>query len=267
MRSPGDSGTTLRTDGRLQRSFSEIDLSMPRAKPRSLSVSLAYRAMAGARKFVGRERLLKMSLEAAWLTRRLARELSLEVFGPSSHFLGLTDELLFAHLPPGASLLDVGCGIGRWSCVAAQRAGSVVGMDYDAGKLAVARESAARQGLTNVEFLRGDVTRDLSGRHFDVALLSHVLEHIDDADGFLVSMHKVASLLIIEVPDFEGDYLNVARHAVGCKFYSDADHVREYTAEILRAQIERSGWRFRHQERRAGSLLAVVEPPARSPET
>jgi SAM-dependent methyltransferase len=266
---PGNSGKTPETDDPMRRSFSEAELTMPRAKPRSLGVSTAYRAMAVARRLVGREKLLKLSLEAAWLTRRFAFELSTEVFGPSFHqvALGLTDELLFAHLPARASVLDVGCGTGRWSRTAARRAASVVGMDYDADKLAVARQAAAQEGLTNVEFLRGDVTRDLAGRHFDVALLSHVLEHIDDPDTFLVSMHKVASVLIIEVPDFEGDYLNVARHAVGCKFYSDADHVREYTAEILRAQIDRTGWRMRHQERRAGSLLAVVERPARNDNT
>jgi SAM-dependent methyltransferase len=244
-----------------RRSFSEAELTMPRRKPRLLAVSAAYRAMAVARKLIGPDRLLRLSLEAAWLTRRFAFELSTEVFGPSFYnvALGLTDELLFKHIPKGGTVLDVGCGTGRWSRIAAQRAGHVVGMDMSDERLGTARETAAREGITNIEFLQGDVTRDLAGRHFDVALLSHLLEHIDDPDSFLASMAKVASVLIIEVPDFEGDYLNVPRHALGSPFYNDADHVREYTEAILTDQVQRTGWRMRYQERRAGSLLAVVD--------
>jgi SAM-dependent methyltransferase len=261
----GFSGASRNTSAKdsMRRTFSEAELSMPRNKPRQLSVSLPYRALAMARKFVGSERLLRLSLEAAWLTRRFAYELSSEVFGPAFHrvALGLTDELLFSYLPPGCTVLDVGCGTGRWARIAASRASSVVAIDFDEHGLEIGRETAAREGLTNVQFVRGDVTRDLKGQHFDVALLIHLIEHIDDPDSFLLSLADVASVLIVEVPDFEGDYLNVARHAVGCKFYSDADHVREYTGDILRAQLERTGWRIRHQERRSGSVLAVADRP------
>ncbi len=78
--------------------------------------------------------------------------------------------------------------------------------------------------------------------HFDTALLLHVLEHIDDADGCLTTLRSTADRLIVEVPLFDKDELNLIRLDLGVDFSSDADHVREYTHELLKAQLTRNGW-------------------------
>jgi len=61
------------------------------------------------------------------------------------------------------------------------------------------------------------------------------------------------------VPDFESDPLNIVRLAEGCAFYSDADHVREYTEEILNAQLTRNGWVVLENRKSGGAVLAVAE--------
>ncbi len=62
---------------------------------------------------------------------------------------------------------------------------------------------------------------DARDEHFDVVLLVHVLEHIDDAPALLKSLPPLARSLIVEVPDFEANPLNVLRHHFGLPYFGD----------------------------------------------
>ena len=65
-----------------------------------------------------------------------------------------------AGLLPGMRCLDLGCGGGEVSFELASLAGvsgSVVGIDMDEVKLALAREAATGRGFANVEFRAGNV--------------------------------------------------------------------------------------------------------------
>jgi len=72
-------------------------------------------------------------------------------------------------LPPGASVLDVGCGIGRHSIELAKRGYSVTGLDLSAGMLARAAEASAAAGL-NVQWIQADATRFSLPRRYDAAI-------------------------------------------------------------------------------------------------
>ncbi|MFF1419232.1 class I SAM-dependent methyltransferase [Streptomyces sp. NPDC058280] len=70
-------------------------------------------------------------------------------------------------------VLDVGCGTGRTTRLAAQRAydGNVVGIDLSAPMLERARRDAAAEGLGNVTFEQGDAqVHPFPDRGFDVVL-------------------------------------------------------------------------------------------------
>jgi SAM-dependent methyltransferase len=238
-------------------SWTESDLAMPRAKRRSLVVALAYRVMKLGRVIPGRRRLLRVCLNAGRLFRQFSYELSGEVFGPSFHCsaMALTEEALRCWTPPGGSVIDIGCGTGRWSRVAARHARSVVGIDHNAANIAAARRMSQAD---NIEFVVGDVTKELAGRRFDLALLVHVLEHVDNVDPLLAAVREIAPAMLVEVPDFEADPLNSVRKKLGCPYYTDGDHVREYTLAMLRRQLERSGWKIHHHENHGGAILAVA---------
>lgn len=241
----------------LQKPPDEGDLSMRRMKPRSLTVSLAYRLTRVSRHMLGRTRLLRLCLNASWLFRRFAYELTGEVFGDSFYCStsALSDKIFKQWIPNGGSVIDVGCGTGRWSRIAARYAQTVLGVDCNSGSIAIAQSLSNEP---NIEYVVGDITQGLDGRKFDVALLVHVLEHIDEADKFLVSIRSIASTLIIEVPDFGADPLNVVRYELKCPYYSDGDHVREYTLGILYQQLERNGWQIRYHGQCVGSILVVA---------
>jgi SAM-dependent methyltransferase len=78
----------------------------------------------------------------------------------------LTDEL---GLPPGASVLDVGCGTGRHSIELARRGYRVTGIDISEGMLSRAREKADAEGL-EVRWIRGDACDFTFEDKFDAAL-------------------------------------------------------------------------------------------------
>lgn len=237
--------------------YTEKDLSMQRAKPRSLVVSLGYRLKRLGEILFGKERALRFFLDCNWLTWRFAFEESGEIYGGEFHIQtkALNDGLLRRWIPEDGSVIDIGCGVGRWCKIAAKYADTVVGIDYDKNLIEQARRENAAE---NVEFLVGDVTTELDGRKFDLALLTHVIEHIDDADSLLKSLANVADKLIVEVPDFEHDPLNWVRFKQNRSFYSDGDHVREYTLDILQNQLKRNGWKVVESFKNGGAVLAVA---------
>ncbi len=238
----------------------ETALSMPRAKPRSAFTSLTYRLGRAGDAILGRGRMLRFFLNGSWLLWRLAFERSGEIYNDAFHnqSKALSEEYLRQWITPDATVIDIGCGLGRWCEIAAKYATTVVGIDYSEELIAIARSRASNIEY-NIEYIVGDVTRDLDGREFDLALMTHVIEHIDDPDTILKELQSVAKRLIVEVPDFESDPLNIVRLAESRPFYSDADHVREYTQAILNAQVERNGWTVLENRKMGGAVLAVAE--------
>lgn len=230
---------------------------MERAKPRQLWASLGYLGQRLGKAVFRPTSVLKFHLNAAWLFRRLAHETSIDVYGEDyvCNSAGLDDETLQRWIPPGGTVVDIGCGVGRWSRRAAKWASSVVGIDYDDANLDIAR---SRTSEPNVTYRSGDVTRDLAGTTFDVGLLIHVVEHISNPEAFLRELKSVCRTLVVEVPDFEADPLNLVRMNARVPYHSDGDHVREYTSALLEAQLSRAGWALLSIERKRGSILALA---------
>jgi SAM-dependent methyltransferase len=72
-------------------------------------------------------------------------------------------------LPPGASILDVGCGTGRHSTALARLGYAVTGIDLSARMLARAAEAARAAGV-HVDWVRSDATRFSLPGKFDGAI-------------------------------------------------------------------------------------------------
>jgi SAM-dependent methyltransferase len=210
-----------------------------------------------AQAVLGPRRALQFCLDASWLFRRFAYELSCDVYGSPFQLaaLALTTEELQRWIPEDGSVIDIGCGTGRWTRIAANFAQRVVGIDYDRSYIEKARSLSNGSA---VEYIVGDVNNDLTDRTFDLGLLIHVIEHIEDPDQLLRSLHKIVKTLIVEVPDFDSDCLNLVRLELGSPYYSDGDHVREYTLPILNEQLNRNGWTPCYSKHRGGAILVVA---------
>ncbi|MGH8231620.1 MAG: class I SAM-dependent methyltransferase, partial [Steroidobacteraceae bacterium] len=85
---------------------------------------------------------------------------------------------------PGTRVLDVGCGVGRWSRRLAAQGATVTGIDLSATMIEQARARTAHQGLAErCRFLVQDVAQLDLGQGFDLIVAVTVLQHLPDADA------------------------------------------------------------------------------------
>ena len=80
-------------------------------------------------------------------------------------------------LPAHATLLEVGCGMGRMTIPLATRFERVVAMDISASHLAAARAYAEEAGVRNAEFRLLQSVDALAAGAFDIVLCFQVLQH------------------------------------------------------------------------------------------
>ncbi len=96
----------------------------------------------------------------------------------TASFVGVANVSVFARLPIGASVLDIGCGAGLDALIAASRVGpggQVIGLDFSDEMLKVARQSAIEKGFTNLKFICGEAERlPLPDKSVDVVLINGI---------------------------------------------------------------------------------------------
>jgi ubiquinone/menaquinone biosynthesis C-methylase UbiE len=119
-----------------------------------------------------------------------AREKHLEpIFGPWA--LEVVDR---AVLSPGEHVLDVGCGTGPATRLAAKQlasSGRVVGLDIDPVRLALARSLTAQERL-NIDWFEGSaLDLPFEANTFDVALCCLTLQFLPDRNKGLREIHRV----------------------------------------------------------------------------
>jgi SAM-dependent methyltransferase len=79
----------------------------------------------------------------------------------------------------GKSVLDVGCGVGRWSLRFAAQGWRVTGLDLSPFMIESARDNAAGAGH-RCTFVSGDVREHRFGERFDLIFCVTVIQHITD---------------------------------------------------------------------------------------
>ncbi len=93
-------------------------------------------------------------------------------------FAGVSNVSLFADLPDGATVLDLGCGAGMDSIIAARRvrpAGRVIGIDFSEAMLTRARAAKELVNLPHLQFQQGDAEcLPLPDKSIDVALVNGI---------------------------------------------------------------------------------------------
>ncbi|MGH8206451.1 MAG: SAM-dependent methyltransferase [Steroidobacteraceae bacterium] len=101
-------------------------------------------------------------------------------------------------VPAGARVLDLGCGVGRWSCRLAASGAVVTGVDLSATMVAVAQRRAHEAGLSaRCRFLVQDLAELDAGTPYDVLLAVTVLQHILDPAKLRRAVARMAAHLAV----------------------------------------------------------------------
>jgi len=93
-------------------------------------------------------------------------------------FAGVSNVSLFAEIPEGATVLDLGCGAGLDSLIAARRvgmSGKVIGTDFSGTMLDRARGAVQEAAIQNASFEQADAEHlPLGPASVDVALVNGI---------------------------------------------------------------------------------------------
>jgi SAM-dependent methyltransferase len=149
-------------------------------------------------------------------------------------------------LPPGARILDAGCGSGRTLDELARR-GSASGIEMNPLGVVAARDRGHEVAEAPVERIPHP---DAS---FDLVTCLDVIEHTDDDVASLRELHRVTRAggrLVVTVP---------AHPRLWSRHDELNGHRRRYTRPTLRAAAREAGWLL---ERETGFNVAYLPPAA-----
>jgi ubiquinone/menaquinone biosynthesis C-methylase UbiE len=109
--------------------------------------------------------------------------------------LGCGNPTALAELKPGETVLDLGSGGGIDVLLSARRVGptgKAYGLDMTDGMLSLARDNQRKSGLTNVEFLKGEIEQiPLPGNSVDVIISNCVINLSADKDRVIAEAFRV----------------------------------------------------------------------------
>jgi SAM-dependent methyltransferase len=158
-----------------------------------------------------------------------------------------------AKLRAGATVADIGCGHGASTIVLAQAypASTIVGFDYHAESIEVARKRAAEAGVGDRVRFEVASAAELSGGGYDLACVFDALHDMGDPVGAAAHIREAlapdGTFLLVE--PMAGETLAENVHPIGRLFYSAGLFVcvahakAQGGAQQLGPQVPESTWR------------------------
>jgi ubiquinone/menaquinone biosynthesis C-methylase UbiE len=151
-----------------------------------------------------------------------------------------------------ALAIDVACGPGTFTRPLASRVRHAVGVDLTPAMVEKARAEAARAGITNIEFICGDIyALPFADDVGSIAACGYAFHHIEDPARALAEMARIlrpggrvaiADLIVPE--DAGGDVQNAIERA------RDPSHTNTQTISQFHALLRGAGLRLVSQESR-----------------
>ncbi|PJA96984.1 MAG: hypothetical protein CO129_03625 [Ignavibacteriales bacterium CG_4_9_14_3_um_filter_34_10] len=134
-------------------------------------------------------------------------------------------------IEPDLSVLDVGCGTGRFSFTIADKSKSVLGIDLSKRNIEKAKSNLAKYPNEKISFTHSTISDLISQNlHFDFAVMTYVIHEVNEEERIklLKDISNVADKIII------GDYLvpkpngfwTVLNEVV--EFAAGSEHYRNY---------------------------------------
>ena len=110
-------------------------------------------------------------------------------------FAGVSNVSVFAEIPSGATILDLGCGAGLDALIAARRVGQtgkVVAVDFSTAMLDRARQAVAEAGVSNLELREADAEQlPVANEEIDVAMVNGIFNLNPARDAIFRELARV----------------------------------------------------------------------------
>ena len=168
---------------------------------------------------------------------------------------------LLAHVAPGETVLDLGCGAGEFSAALAQAGAHPSGVDVAAEAL---RRAGERAPGVELRLWRDGEPLPLEDNSADAVWAGEVVEHVVDVAPWLSEVRRVlrpGGTLLLTTPDHgRGTLLALALSARRFAEHFDprSDHVRFFSRRTLVALLDDLGFDAAGGVQVAGGTIHVV---------
>lgn len=232
-----------------------MGLKLDRNKPRSLLLSFTYRLT--RLKILSVKQRLKLYSELEWIFNRLTHEESFRYYKNEEHPIRKgTMNFIVKYLDMKFNVIDIGTNEGDLSFLILPYVNTITGIDHNPELISRANQKYGH--CPSLTFVQQDANSFLKNNNeeFDVLILSHILEHIDNPSSFIEEIKHYFKFIYIELPDIEYSNSNQYRVDTGSKLiYSDTDHVSEFDRKELTEILEKSnleiiGCEYKHAVQR-----------------
>lgn len=153
------------------------------------------------------------------------------------HFLHQTPWFV-RHINQSDVILDLGSGNGQGAIKAAKVAKKVTGIEIDHRIIEIAKKSALKKKLKNINFNVGNLEKKINFKNnsFDKIIFLDVLEHLNERGQIMSEIKRTLKpngLLFLSVPNSQTSWKKLQR-SVGICSFSDPDHKIEFTEESIK---------------------------------
>lgn len=176
------------------------------------------------------------------------------------HRLTKYHDFFINNITENDSVLDLGSGRGDVAYdMSKKTSAKVVGIEISPSNLSYATKTYFR---SNLSFIRGDIYEDIPERHFDVVVLSNVLEHLRGRVNILkLIVEKTSPIqILLRVPFFERDWTVAMKKELGVPYFLDETHEIEYTHEEFYKEMSDANLNVNIAKFVWGEIWAVCSP-------
>lgn len=138
-------------------------------------------------------------------------------------------------IQPDSTVIDVGCGTGRFSFLIADKVNKVVGIDLSEKNISTAKRRLERNSNSKISFLHTSLSELINtNQHFDYAIMTYVIHEVEPEEriNLLKEMSLIADKVII------GDYLVPIKKGLWgvfnelVEYFAGEDHYRNFKSFV-----------------------------------